>query len=177
MIATAPLSPATGVLAGGWPATSTSSVCSPEATPGMKNVPSACVIACRLVPRTFTTALASGLRLPSVTTPAIERVSAAGGGGGLTSETWSESAVAAGSSGLWRAVKPSAVTSIITLPVVGAASLNVPSAAVVAVAPPPATATVAFATALPSASVTLPVTSRVLPFGGAGAGLAGCGAG
>src|SRR5262249_3255481 len=145
---------------------------------GSENVPSAAVVATCSVPWTRTMTPAIGAWLPSVTTPAMLRVGGGAGGAGRTRVSWSCSGVLAPSTGICRARKPSAVTAIVTFVTGTFASLNVPSAAVVTVSPPPDTATVAFATGLPSRSTIAPVISRVAPCaGGAGGAGGGCGGG
>jgi hypothetical protein len=87
-----------------------------------------------------------GLRLPSTTTPAMLRVAAGGGACGFAIRISSDSAPVPASTGIVRGEKPSAVTCTTTLVCATPASLNVPSAPVVADGPPSPTATVAFAT-------------------------------
>ena len=98
MITTVALSAATASVCGGWFTTSMSSVTSVAATFGIENVPSAAVVVVSSVPCTLTVAPATGLLLPSSTTPPTVRVATGVGGGGLTSVSCSDSAVFAASS-------------------------------------------------------------------------------
>src|SRR6185503_1509936 len=162
---TAALSAGTATLTPGWPEASTSRVTSPTATPGSVKLPSAPVTAWIWVPLTRTVAPAIGAWALSLTTPPTMRVSTGAGatGAGFAITSWSDRAEFAPSTGIWRAVKPSAVTSIVRLVIATPVSLKDPSAPVVAEGPPPLTATVAFATGLVSTSTTVPEISRVLP--------------